>query len=91
MRETQMGGGAGCVVGWQSAPPGAAAIIKAVIEWTHIFISYWFISNSPLISAGPSRRTGLSPPRATVLGSAWHNRCNYAAVAPQAVHGLTRQ
>lgn len=40
------------VVGWQSTPPEATAIIKAVIEWTHIFISYWFISNSPLISGG---------------------------------------
>lgn len=80
-----------CVVGWQSAPPEAAAIIKAVIEWTHIFISYWFISNSPLIFAGPSQRSGLSPPRATLLGSAWHNHGNYCAVALQAVHRLTRQ
>lgn len=40
------------VVGWQSTPPEATAVIKAVIDWTHIFISYWFISNSPLISGG---------------------------------------
>lgn len=40
------------VVRWQGTPPEATTIINAVIEWTHIFISYWFISNSPLILGG---------------------------------------
>ncbi len=52
-----------CVVGWQSAPPEATAVIKAVIEWTHIFISYWFISNSPLISGGHHRTVAFLLPR----------------------------
>lgn len=52
-----------CVVGWQSTPPEATAVIKAVIEWTHIFISYWFISNSPLISGGHHRTVAFLLPR----------------------------
>lgn len=52
-----------CVVGWQSAPPEATAVIKAVIVWTHIFISYWFISNSPLISGGHHRTVAFLLPR----------------------------
>lgn len=52
-----------CAVGWQSAPPEATAVIKAVIEWTHIFISYWFISNSPLISGGHHRTVAFLLPR----------------------------
>lgn len=51
------------VVVWQSTPPEATAIIKAVIEWTHIFISYWFISNSPLISGGHRRTVAFLLPR----------------------------
>lgn len=61
MRET--GATTLCVVGWQSAPPEATAVIKAVIEWTHIFISYWFISNSPLISGGHHRTVAFLLPR----------------------------
>lgn len=62
-RETEMGATTRCVVGWQSAPPEATAVIKAVIEWTHIFISYWFISNSPLISGGHHRTVAFLLPR----------------------------
>lgn len=58
-----MGATTHCVVGWQSAPPEATAVIKAVIEWTHIFISYWFISNSPLISGGHHRTVAFLLPR----------------------------
>ena len=58
-----MGATTRCVVGWQSAPPEATAVIKAVIEWTHIFISYWFISNSPLISGGHHRTVAFLLPR----------------------------
>ena len=48
---------------WQSAPPEATVVIKAVIEWTHIFISYWFISNSPLILGGHHRAVAFLLPR----------------------------
>lgn len=74
--ETHTGATTLCVVGWQSAPPEAAAVIKAVIEWTHIFISYWFISNSPLISGGhhctvafllPRLRSSASPDITVVI------------------------
>lgn len=51
------------VVGWQSTLPEATAVIKAVIEWTHIFISYWFISNSPLISGGHRHSVAFLLPR----------------------------
>ncbi len=62
-RETQMGTTTRCEVGWQSVPPEATAVIKAVIVWTHIFISYWFISNSPLISGGHHRTVAFLLPR----------------------------
>lgn len=50
-------------VRWQSAPPEATAVINAVIEWTHIFISYWFISNSPLILGGHHHTVAFLLPR----------------------------